>query len=81
MKNGTQILSDMNEEIKQNDKCIFQGNEGSLKVIFNNLTGENFQGQEYQNFLKNVAFRVGFNYGEVQFYQNGQLIETGTIKK
>lgn len=71
----------MSEEIKQNDKCIFQGNEGSLKVIFNNLTRKNFQGQEYQNFLKNVAFRVGFKYGEVQFYRNGQLIEIGTIKK
>ncbi|MGY0427170.1 MAG: DUF7688 family protein [Polaribacter sp.] len=71
----------MSEEIKQNNKCVLRGNKGSLHMIFNNLIGKNFKGQEYQNYIKNVALIGGFKYGEIQLHINEKLIETGTIKK
>ncbi len=80
MENGIQNLIDMSEAIKQNGNCILCGNKGSLQVIFNNLIGKNFQGDTYQNYLKNVAFKGGFQYGDIQFYSNEKLIEVGTIK-
>ncbi len=69
------------EEIKQNGMTILQGNEGSLKVIFNNLIGENIKGIAYQNYLNNVAFNAGFEYGTILFMKDKKLIEKGTIKK
>ena len=36
------------EAIRQNGKIILHSNDGiSIKMIFRNLTGRNFQGQEY----------------------------------
>ncbi|SNR14425.1 MULTISPECIES: DUF7688 family protein [Flavobacteriaceae] len=69
------------EEIKQKGKTILQGNEGSLKVIFNNLIGENIKGVVYQEYLKNIAFNVGFDYGKIMFFKDKKLIEIGIIKK
>ncbi len=69
------------EEIKQNGTTILQGNEGSLKVIFNNLIGKNIKGVAYQNYLNNVAFNAGFEYGKILFLKDQKLIEIGTIEK
>ena len=36
------------ETIRQNGKTILYSNDGiSIKMVFKNLTGRNFQGQEY----------------------------------
>ena len=36
------------EEIRQNGKIILHSDDGiSIKMIFKNLTGKNFQGQKY----------------------------------
>lgn len=68
------------EEIRQNGKTVLSGNQ-SLKGIFNNLIGKSFQGQKYQDYLKYVALQRGFEYGAIEFYKDGKLVETGTIKR
>ena len=40
------------ESIKQDGKIILHGNDGiSIKMIFKNLTGKNFQGREYADYI------------------------------
>ena len=40
------------EAIRQNGKIILHSNDGiSIKMIFRNLTGRNFQGQEYADYI------------------------------
>lgn len=68
------------EEIRQNGKTVLRGNQ-NLKVIFKNLTGKNFQGEEYQEYLIYVALQRGFEYGAIEFYKDGKLIEKGMIKR
>ncbi len=44
------------EAIRQNGKTILYSNDGiSIKMVFKNLTGRNFQGQEYTDY--NPAYR------------------------
>ena len=39
------------ETIRQNGKTILYSNDGiSIKMVFKNLTGRNFQGQEYTDY-------------------------------
>lgn len=72
----------MNAEIKQNNQSILQGDEVSISVIFNNLIGKNFQGNEYARYINNIALKeMGFEYGQIEFYRKSKLIEIGTIQK
>ena len=44
------------ETIRQNGKIILHGNDGiSIKMIFRNLTGKNFQGREYADYIRHIA--------------------------
>ena len=44
------------EAIRQNGKIILHSNDGiSIKMIFRNLTGRNFQGQEYADYISHIA--------------------------
>ena len=44
------------ETIRQNGKIILHGNDGiSIKMIFRNLTGKNFQGKEYADYIRHIA--------------------------
>ena len=44
------------ETIRQNGKIILHSNDGtSIKMIFKNLTGRNFQGQEYMEYIRHIA--------------------------
>lgn len=72
----------MKEEIKQNDITILHSEDScSIPVIFNNLTGKNFKGQEYQNYIRYVAIPcMGFAYGKIEYYSDGILVATGEIK-
>ncbi|WP_435373231.1 DUF7688 family protein, partial [Bacteroides acidifaciens] len=44
------------EEIRQNGKIILHSDDGiSIKMIFKNLTGKNFQGQKYAEYIRHIA--------------------------
>ena len=44
------------EEIRQNGKIILHSDDGtSIRMIFKNLTGRIFQGQEYVEYIRHIA--------------------------
>ena len=44
------------ETIRQNGKIILHSDDGTgMKMIFRNLTGKNFQGQEYVEYIRHIA--------------------------
>ena len=69
------------ETIKQNGKIILQSNDGiSIKMIFRNLTGKNFQGKEYADYIRHIAINsMGFTSGSIEHCRDGGVIDTGTI--
>lgn len=73
----------MKTEIRQNGKSILWSDDGvTIGIIFRNLTGLNFKGKEYTNYIQYVALPdMGFNYGEIEYVEDDKVIETGTIKK
>lgn len=72
----------MKEEIKQDGITILHSEDGcTIPVIFNNLTGKNCKGKEYQNYIRYVAIPdMGFTYGQIEYYSDGILLATGEIK-
>ncbi|MBC5614583.1 DUF7688 family protein [Bacteroides hominis] len=73
----------MKQEIRQNGKVVLWSNdEFSIPVIFNNLCGKNFSGEEYRTYIRYVAFEdMGFKPGEISFYRDGILVKAGKIPK
>ncbi|MDO5615551.1 MAG: hypothetical protein Q4G16_05130 [Cruoricaptor ignavus] len=69
-----------NAEIYQNGKSILYGDEVSIKVIFRNLIGVNFQGKEYEDYIQHIALKRGFVKGEINLYIDKEFINKGTIK-
>ena len=69
------------EAIKQNGKIILQSNNDiSIKMIFRNLTGKNFQGKEYADYIRHIAIgSMGFMPGSIEHCRDGGMIDTGTI--
>ena len=69
------------ETIRQNGKIILHGNDGiSIKMIFRNLTGQNFQGKEYADYIRHIAINsMGFTPGSIEHCRDGGVIDTGTI--
>lgn len=69
------------DEIRQDGKVILQSNDGiSIPVIFNNLTGKNFTGREYHNYIRYVAIgSIGFSPGHIEHCRNGKVMDKGTI--
>ena len=69
------------ETIRQNGKIILHSNDGiSIKMIFNNLTGKNFQGLEFANYIRHIAIgSMGFTPGIIELCRDGEVINTGTI--
>ena len=56
------------ETIRQNGKTILYSNDGiSIKMVFKNLTGRNFQGQEYTDYIRHIAIgSMGFSPGIIE---------------
>lgn len=67
-------------EIHQNGQWILKGDITSIKVIFKNLIGENFQGKAYDDYIKYIALKQGFEKGEIKLYIDKKFINKGTIK-
>ena len=69
------------EAIRQNGKIILHSNDGiSIKMIFRNLTGRNFQGQEYADYISHIAIgSMGFTPRSIEHCRDGGVIDTGTI--
>lgn len=70
----------MKEEIRQNGHSVLHSEDGCIiRVIFNNLTGVNFKGSEYRDYLDCVLPQMGLKYGNVELYRDGILVKTGII--
>ena len=69
------------ETIRQNGKIILHSNdETSIKMIFKNLTGRNFQGQEYMEYIRHIAIGdMGLSPGIIEHCRDGKIIGKGTI--
>ena len=69
------------ETIRQNGKTILYSNDGiSIKMIFRNLTGKNFQGREYADYIRHIAIgSMGFTPSSIELCRDGDVIDTGTI--
>ena len=73
----TLIMKIENYEIRQDGKTILSGDELSLKMVFNNMTGKNLSGQEYEKY-KSFIEGEGFDLNKTfALYNNGSLIKTG----
>lgn len=73
----------MRREIKQNGKSrLWSHDDVTIGIIFRNLTGQNFNGREYADYIRYVAVRdMGFDYGKIEYIENGRIVETGMIRE
>lgn len=70
----------MKEEIRQDGHSVLHSEDGrSIRVIFNNLTGVNFKGTEYLDYLEGVLPQMGLEYGKVELYRDGIFVKSGTV--
>ena len=48
-------------------------------MFFSNLTGKNFQGQKYVEYIWYIAIgNMGFSPGIIEYFRNGDVIDMGT---
>lgn len=61
------------ETIRQNGKIILHSNDGtSIKMIFKNLTGRNFQGQKYMESIRHITIGdMGFSPSIIEYCRDG----------
>ena len=82
------------DEIRQNGKTVLYSEDGrSIPMFFNNLTGKNFSGKEYEDYIRCVALAdmgfspgvielwadMGFSPGVIELCRNGKTIKQGVI--
>jgi poly(3-hydroxyalkanoate) synthetase len=74
-------LKEMKEEIRQDGRTILSSEDGfSIRMFFNNLSGKNFSGNEYWDYVRNIAFgEMGFIPGTIELYCDGKKVRTGTL--
>ena len=62
------------DEIRQNGKTVLYSEDGrSIPMFFNNLTGKNFSGKEYEDYIRCVALAdMGFSPGVIELCRNGK---------
>lgn len=73
----------MTEEIRQNGSVVLSSNsEHAIPMIFNNLCGRNFSGEEYRYYIRYIALgEMGFKPGRIELYRDGKLMKCGYIPK
>lgn len=73
----------MKEEIRQNGETLLwaEGVEWtSIPMIFRNITGKNFTGQEYRDYIEIQILRQGFEPGPVELWCDGRFVDRGEIR-
>ena len=71
------------QELRQNGKTVLHSEDGiSLRMIFNNLAGRNFDSPaEYRDDLQHVAFALmQFQPGVVEFVEQGKILDKAVIQ-
>ena len=59
---------------------MYSDDETGMKMIFKNLTGMNFQGQEYVEYIRHIVIGdMGFSPGTIEHCRDGEVIGKGTI--
>lgn len=71
------------DEIRQDGETVLSSSDGiSIPMIFRNLSGKNFSGKEYRNYLKYVAYDdMGFVPGTITLWHGGQLVTETKLEK
>jgi len=70
----------MNEsQIRQNGKIFLSGDQISIHIIFNNMTGVNLSGAEYTQYKNFIQSQGADLSATVELYDNGVLVDTGAI--
>lgn len=71
------------QELRQNGKAVLRSEDGiSLRMIFNNLKGRNFDSPtEHRDYLLYVAFaQMHFQPGVVEFVERGKILDKAFIQ-
>lgn len=73
----------MRDEIRQDGKTVLSNSDGvSIPMIFRNLCGKNFSGEDYRNYLKHVAYDdMGFVPGKITLWHGGRLVAEAELEK
>ena len=73
----------MKEEIRQDGRTILSSEDGfSIRMFFNNLSGKNFSGKEYRDYVRNIAFgEMGFRPGSGQAHFPNSELQSGAKVK
>lgn len=54
----------------------------SVPMVFRNLSGRNFSGKEYRNYLRHVAYDdMGFVPGTITLWRGGRLVAEAKLGK
>lgn len=54
----------------------------SIPMVFRNLSGRNFSGKEYRNYLRHVAYDdMGFVPGTITLWRGGRLVAETELEK
>lgn len=71
------------DEIRQDGETVLSSSDGvSIPMIFRNLSGRNFSGKEYRNYLKHVAYDdMGFVPGTIMLWHGGRLVDKAELEK
>ena len=71
------------DEIRQDSKAILSSSDGvSIPMIFRNLSGRNFSGKEYRDYLKHIAYDdMGFVPGTITLWRGGRLVAEAELEK
>ena len=69
------------ETIRQKGKIIlYSSDETSIRMIFKNLTGRNFQSQKYVEYIRYIAIGdIGFSPCVIEHCRDGEVIGKGEI--
>lgn len=71
------------DEIRQDGETVLSSSDGvSIPMIFRNLSGRNFSGKEYRNYLRHVAYDdMGFVPGTITLWHGGRLVDEAELEK
>lgn len=79
LENGVAVM----DEIRQDGETVLSSSDGvSIPMIFRNLSGRNFSGKEYRNYLRHVAYDdMGFVPGTITLWHGGRLVDEAELEK